>query len=144
MNALGQMQMLVFVVVIDVTDLIDPRTAGVDNLFSMDIDKLDFLGLQQINYTCHFYKEMFKLFDEMGCSSCKANRVCGGECQAFNISKYGKVSMDKANCDNIKKTYDFISDNWYKILQKTTITVNSTGTFDSALSISIGGLKSSS
>ena len=97
-----------------------------DKLYSMNIDTLDFLGLQQINYTCHFYKEMFKLFDSMGCSNCRANRICGGDCQAFNISKYGEVRMDKARCSNIRKVYDFVADNWYKILQKTTVTVNST------------------
>lgn len=88
-----------------------------DLLKEYSLDKTDFLGLQQANRTIHFYKKMFKIFDELKCYECPAAGVCAGECQAYNTSKTGQLSLNSDNCTLIKKTYEFIENYWPEILQ---------------------------
>lgn len=88
------------------------------------LDNPDFLGLQQANRVIHFYSKMFKLFDNNHCESCPATGICGGECQAYNISKTGDISLNSENCKLIKKVYKFIEDYWIDILQHTEVEVS--------------------
>ena len=76
----------------------------------------DFLGLQQIKRYLGFYEEMFDLFKEKGCCNCPAKNVCPGECQAFNISKYGKPKLDEGNCFLYKNMFNFYEEFWTKML----------------------------
>ena len=76
----------------------------------------DFLGLQQINRYLDFYEEMFSIFEEKGCSTCPAKNICPGECQAFNISKYGQPKIDDGNCFVYKNIYQFYESHWAEML----------------------------
>lgn len=81
-----------------------------------NIKDRDFLGLQTMNYVYHFYDKLFKEEAKLGCDSCYANAICQGECQSYNISRYGDIKIDGSLCSLYRKIYSFIEDNWLTIL----------------------------
>ena len=88
------------------------------------ITERDFLGLQQANRTIKHYLEMFRLEHERGCDLCPARWICPGDCQAYNISKYGKQRLSDSMCSIYRKSYDYVDENLEKILLSNTIRIS--------------------
>lgn len=88
-----------------------------------NIKDRDFLGLQTMNYVYHFYDKIFKEEAKLGCDSCYANAICQGECQSYNISRYGDVKIGGSFCPLYRKIYEFIEDNWIDILSQNRISL---------------------
>lgn len=82
----------------------------------LDINDRDFLGFQQMNNVIKFYDKLGKLEKKVGCNQCKASWLCNGECQSYMISKKGNYYLDNTMCEVYKRVYDFIHDNWVKII----------------------------
>lgn len=68
----------------------------------------DFLGLQNVNYVYHFCKDLFEEENQVGCDKCPANNYCIGDCQSYNISRYGKVKLSPDMCFAYKNIYSFV------------------------------------
>lgn len=71
----------------------------------------DFLGLKNVKYVYHFCKDLFKAENACGCDTCSARSFCIGECQSYNLSRYGQIKLSPENCEPYKKMYDFIKSN---------------------------------
>lgn len=93
----------------------------VGNRPSYSVDSRDFLGLQQTLRYAKYCEEMFALETAKGCDNCPWSFLCTGECQSYNISTKGKLSLDSTPCSMYEKTFDFLKLNWMKILALHTI-----------------------
>lgn len=80
------------------------------------INRRDFLGLQQAKDVIAHYQRVFEAEDELHCDLCPANWICTGECQAYSLSKYGKVRLNRSMCRVWEKAYRFVCDNLEEIL----------------------------
>lgn len=78
--------------------------------------KRDFLGLQQAKYVIDHYQKVFEAEDKMHCDTCPANWICTGECQAYSLSKFGEVRLNKDMCPIWIRAFDFVKDNLEQIL----------------------------
>lgn len=83
-----------------------------------NLNQRDFLGFQQKNRVIQYYQKILALEKEVGCDRCKANWLCNGECQSYILSKYGEYRLNPEMCNVYKRVYDFISDHWIEIIQK--------------------------
>lgn len=83
-----------------------------------DITQLDFLGVQQMNNLLKFHSALAEESNKAGCTYCPMKWVCSGECQAYSLSKYGKVRVNRSLCEIYMRIYDFISTNWIEFASK--------------------------
>ncbi len=88
------------------------------------ITERDFLGLQQANRTIKHYLKMYELEHERGCDLCQARWICPGECQAYNISKYGSQKLDDSMCSIYRRAYDYVDENLEEILLNNRIRIS--------------------
>lgn len=84
----------------------------------VDLTQMDFLGVQQINKLVKHYDAMARESNDAGCTFCPMKWICSGECQAYALSKYGKVRINKDLCKTYMKIYDFVSTNWIELAEK--------------------------
>ena len=81
------------------------------------VNSLDFLGFQTVKTVMDHLTKMAKIEKELGCDRCPAKDLCPGECQAYNISRWGKVKLDKGFCDLYIRIFNFIEANWIEIMK---------------------------
>lgn len=86
------------------------------------LDSLDFLGYQTARTVMDHLTKMAKIEKEFGCDTCRAKEICPGECQAYNISRYGQVQLNQEFCKLYTRIFDFIEEHWTEILQHTFVT----------------------
>lgn len=99
---------------LDNGDFIDTRKV-------IDINDRDFLGAQNAKYVVNYHAEMFKKENKLNCDACPARWICTGECQSYNLSRYGEMRLGDFLCPFYKRIYDFIQENWIEILLKNKI-----------------------
>ena len=88
------------------------------------IFSLDFCGYQTVNEVLQHLNKIAKLEKQLGCDKCPAKDLCPGECQAYNISRFGEDRLSKEGCILYNKIFDFIEEHWTTILQKVPILLN--------------------
>lgn len=76
----------------------------------------DFLGLQAVKYVYQFEKALGREEKRLGCSHCVANEFCMGDCQAYNLSRYGEIRLTDSLCNTFRKFYDYVIDHLYEIV----------------------------
>lgn len=90
----------------------------INKRFRMGIKEPDFLGLKNVNYVYHFCKDLFKEESKLGCDICPARDFCVGDCQSYNLSRYGEIRLDPRHCLPYKNFYEFVMGNLKTILLK--------------------------
>lgn len=96
----------------------------------------DFLGAQTAKYVVDYHAQMFKFEKQIGCNRCPARWICSGECQSYNLSKYGKMRLGTEQCSFFKRIYDFINEHWIEILLN-----NKVELYDAPLEFTTSALK---
>lgn len=82
-----------------------------------DIDKKDFLGLNQIREYFNFCKELNEVRKKNSCNQCPADSFCPGQCQSYSLSRFGKVTtIDQDWCKVYNNLFEFIENNWEDII----------------------------
>ena len=97
------------------------RGPHIDLKKKVHITKRDFLGLQQAKSVIDHYQKVFKAEDKRHCDTCPASWICTGECQAYNLSMYGVVKLNRDMCRIWVKAFDFVKDNLEEILLHNTL-----------------------
>lgn len=88
----------------------------IDKRFKMNVRDPDFLGLKNVRYVYHFCKELFQEENKLGCDTCPAKMFCIGDCQSYNISRYGKVKLSPNYCYTYKNFYEYVISHLRKIV----------------------------
>lgn len=84
---------------------------------TFNLNEKDFLGMKQIKKALDFYKELDKVRIKRGCDKCFARSYCPGECQSYNLSKYGELKAPSDDwCFLYKNIVQFIFENWTSIV----------------------------
>lgn len=83
-----------------------------------DLHDRDFLGLQQAKLAVKHYDKMFKLEKRSGCDQCPARWACPGDCQSYNISMTGEVSLNEDYCKAYRRLYDFVEEHIIELMSR--------------------------
>lgn len=102
---------------------------------SFSVFSRDFLGINAVNNALKHYKKVFKEEKKLGCDFCPAKWLCPGECQSYNISRFGDVKISDNMCEIYNRVYDFVDENWTKILLKRPIRIDNCTTDVSAYAL---------
>lgn len=88
----------------------------IDKREEFTLQRTDLWGYQQVKRAISHYKKIFELENKLGCSKCPMRIECNGECQSYNISRYGEVKIDNSMCSIYLRLYDFFSEKWPEVL----------------------------